>query len=136
MIAADRPATRRRSLATLLFAVLALQLVWPVAGIACATEPGASAASLTAAQGSHDAHAGHGATRPAPLDAQGSDDEDAGHREPAHCATAAACTMVALAGDDTGALVGSHPVARDTITSDESAPASRRRAPEPPPPRA
>ena len=135
MIAADRLVTRRRSLATLLFAVLALQLLWPAAGIACVTEPGATATSLVAARESRDAHAGHGASHSAPVERQRSDD-DAGHREPAHCATAAACTMVALAGDDTGVLVGSHPSARDTIASDESAPVSRGRAPEPPPPRA
>ena len=124
---------RLRRFAAALLGVILLQVILLGSGAVCPEmSVAASGAASRAAGDEHAGHAGHHAGAPVQRDDAATDPHTP---VPPHCVIAMNCSMVAVAGATAG-LPAADAIPTALIAAlDDTAPASRRGAPEPPPPR-
>lgn len=124
---------RLRRFAAALLGVLLLQVVLLGSSAVCPEmRVAATGAGSQVAGDEHAGHAGHHAGAPAQRD-----DATTNPRTPVppHCVIAMNCSMVAVAGTTAGLSAADAIPTALVAALDDTAPASRRGAPEPPPPR-
>ena len=124
----------RRSAAALL-GVLLLQVLFLGAGASCLPAGATTAMPEAAAHEGHDAHAGHGGATMPDEDAGGGGRMPGHESGPAHCVVAMSCATAGLAAARTALDEEPATPATIVVAHDDTAPASVRGAPEPPPPR-